>query len=113
MAETQVVAVAADTAQQTTRWPTRKLGAATLGTMGLSVLMTDAIKESWPQIAPAAVAGPAMTTFVGAAIPALVSAAIAYFFVKDAPNTPEFKLLAPPVPPEVPAVLPQPVKQEN
>ena len=76
------------TARQATPWPTRKLSVATLGNIGLNALMSDAIKEAWPQMVAPALAGEAVTIFVAAAVPAFLSLVIAYF-VPDAPNSPE------------------------
>ena len=75
-------------ATQPTVLPTRKLAVATIGNIGLNTLMADAIKEAWPQIVGSALSGTAMTAFVAAALPALLSLAAAYF-VPDRPNIPE------------------------
>lgn len=89
-------------AEQLDKMPTNKLTAVALGTIGLQTAFGDAIRETWPQIVPAAFSGPMMTSFVASAIPTLFAALYAYYFVKDRPNAPtveiapEPKVLAPP-----------------
>lgn len=72
---------------QPSAMPTNKLAVATIGNVTLNALMADAIREAWPSIVGPALSGPAMTAFIAAAIPALLSLAVAYF-VPDRPNIP-------------------------
>lgn len=74
-------------AEQTSSAPTRKLTTMLIGVPALYAMIGPAISESWPQIAPAAFAGEAMTALVSAIIVAALTGLVAYF-VPDAPNVP-------------------------
>lgn len=65
--------------------PTRKLATMLVGTPALYSLVGPAVEEFWPQVAPAALTGPAFTAFISAAAAAAI-AGIAAYFVPDAPN---------------------------
>ena len=59
--------------------PTNKVLAMLTGTTALAPIIGPAVAEVWPQIAPAALAGPAMTDFIAALLAGLASLALAYF----------------------------------
>ena len=65
--------------RQPDRIPTNKALTMAGGIPALSVIIGPAVAEVWPQIAPAALSGPAMTDFVAAALAGLASLALAYF----------------------------------
>ena len=65
--------------RQPDRIPTNKVLAMFGGTAALAPIIGPAVAEVWPQIAPAALSGPAMTDFVAAALAGLASLALAYF----------------------------------
>lgn len=73
---------------QPTRAPTNKALTMLGGTVALAPFIGPAVNEVWPQIAPAFLAGPAMTEAVAAVIAGLASLALAYF-VPDRWGTPQ------------------------
>jgi hypothetical protein len=58
-----------------------------IGVPAFTMLITPAMTEWWPQIAPVGMGGPAFTALVGALPVVFLSGLVAYF-VPDAPNVP-------------------------
>jgi hypothetical protein len=58
-----------------------------IGVPALYALFGPAVTEAWPQLVPAALAGPAMTALISA-LPAVLVTAIVAYYVPDAPNIP-------------------------
>jgi len=77
-----------ESAKQPDRWPTRKLATVVAGAPTIYALLGDAVGEVWPQIAPAALAGGAMTAFVGMAASTVLAGG-----VPDRPNSERFAVL--------------------
>jgi hypothetical protein len=73
------------TTVQPTNLPTNKMLTTAVGTVGIAPIIMGAVAEVWPQIAPAALAGQAMTVLVGTGLAALISMGIAWF-VPDRAN---------------------------
>lgn len=72
-------------ARQTSALPTNKLAAGATVTAIVGTQLSPAVAEVWPQIAPAMLAGPAMTQLVAGVVALLAGVAVGWF-VPDRPQ---------------------------
>ena len=70
---------------QPSAMPTRKLATGTLVAAITGTQLAPALAEVWPQIAPAVLAGPAVTEYLSLVL-SIVAGLVAGYFVKDRAN---------------------------
>jgi hypothetical protein len=72
-------------AVQPDSWPTRKLATVVVGAPTIYAITSDAVREVWPHLVSAALAGEAMTAFIAVLLSTLAAGAVAWL-VPDRPN---------------------------